>query len=268
MRRPRDGRSLRRLPGPTVSTPREVVLVQHDLDLATELHTGSERQPVAAPEPAGVVPVAPPVPLPQQPHLLQRQPHHFGAVRALEPTGRYGRPATAREPAREPSPREFRRRRERCAVEPRDRAQQLVLLVRGDRHRDLPQPAALAVTRGPHLHRTAQVVQLHAALVPPGPHVRETASELGVPHQRRQVLERDRHPHVVHRCVGQRLDCSVGRGGAAEDPQVPRAGRRHGLVEGETRTRTGGPICRRSVHAVSLPCPTAAGVVPMTPTDR
>ena len=47
-------------------------------------------------------------------------------------------------------------------------------------------------------------MQLDAALALPGPHVRQRAAELGVPEQRREVVERDHHPDVVDRAVGDR----------------------------------------------------------------
>jgi hypothetical protein len=74
-------------------------------------------------------------------------------------------------------------------------------------------------------------VQLHAALALAGPDVGQRAPQLGVPQQRRQIVERDDHPHVVDRAVGQRADRQVGGRPTAEEPDV--AGRRggDGLVE-------------------------------------
>jgi hypothetical protein len=76
-------------------------------------------------------------------------------------------------------------------------------------------------------------VQLDAALVLPGPHVGQRLAELGVPEQRREVLEHDRHADVVDRRVGHRPDRPVGDRGAAEDPHVAGAGEVDGLVQGQ-----------------------------------
>ena len=64
---------------------------------------------------------------------------------------------------------------------------------------ELAQPGGLAVDLLPADDRLAQVVELHAAVVVAGPHVLQRATELGVPHQRRQVVEDERHPDVVDR---------------------------------------------------------------------
>jgi hypothetical protein len=78
-------------------------------------------------------------------------------------------------------------------------------------------------------------VQLDAALVLAGPHVGQRAAELGVPQQRRQVVERDHHADVVDRGVGHRADREVRERDAAEDPHV--AGRRDAdrLLQGHLR---------------------------------
>ena len=74
-----------------------------------------------------------------------------------------------------------------------------VLHLAGDRRVELAQPGPLLVAAGPLLDGRAQVVQLHAAVVAAGPHVEQPLAELGVPHQRRQVVEHHRHPDVVDR---------------------------------------------------------------------
>src|SRR5699024_2288044 len=57
---------------------------------------------------------------------------------------------------------------------------------------------------------------------------------LGVPYQGRHVLQHDRDPDVVHRCVGECLDEPVGGRATAEQPQVAgtgavdRGGQRYG----------------------------------------
>jgi hypothetical protein len=76
-------------------------------------------------------------------------------------------------------------------------------------------------------------MQLHAALALARPHVGQRATELGVPQQRRQVVERDHHADVVDRAVRERLDRAVGDRPPAEQPQVAGRGGRHGVVEGE-----------------------------------
>ena len=84
----------------------------------------------------------------------------------------------------------------------------------------LPEPGLLPVPAAPGGDGVAQVVQLDAALVLTGPGVGQRLAELGVPEQRRHVLEDDGHAHVVDRRVGQRPDRAVGQRGAAEHPHV------------------------------------------------
>ena len=76
-------------------------------------------------------------------------------------------------------------------------------------------------------------MQLHAALALAGPDVGQRAAELGVPEQRREVVERDHHADMVDRAVGDRLDRAVGERAAAEQPDVAGRGRRDGLGERE-----------------------------------
>ena len=76
-------------------------------------------------------------------------------------------------------------------------------------------------------------MQLDAALVLPGPHVGQRTAELGVPEQRRQVLQDHGHAHVVDRGVGERPDRPVGQRGAAEDPHVAGAGEVDRSVQGQ-----------------------------------
>ncbi|MEJ7690020.1 MAG: hypothetical protein WKF76_06085 [Nocardioidaceae bacterium] len=82
----------------------------------------------------------------------------------------------------------------------------------------------------PLLDRGLQVVQLHAAVMGAGPDVEQPAAELGVPHQRRQVVEHDRHPDVVDRGVGDGTNGLLGSRPAAEQPQVAGAGQVDGGV--------------------------------------
>src|SRR5215470_12995900 len=66
-------------------------------------------------------------------------------------------------------------------------------------------------------------MQLHTAMVLAGPQVRQRPAKLGMPHQRRHVIEDDGHADVVHRAVGRDPDRPVDRRLAAEQPQVPGA---------------------------------------------
>jgi hypothetical protein len=115
-------------------------------------------------------------------------------------------------------------RGERQPVHPRDRGEQRVLHRRRDFDGELAQPPALLVAVHPLGHRRLQVVELYAAVVRAGPDVLQPLAELGVPHQRRQVVEDDGHADVVDRSVGQGADRVVGDRVAPEQPEVSRAG--------------------------------------------
>jgi len=119
------------------------------------------------------------------------------------------------------------------AVEARDRAQHGGLHLRRDGEVELTQPRALLVAAAPLSDGLPEVVQLHAAMVRPGPHVEQAPAELGVPHQRGQVVEHHRHADVVDRRVRERADSVVGGGAAAEQPQVAGAGQVGGLVQAQ-----------------------------------
>jgi hypothetical protein len=56
-------------------------------------------------------------------------------------------------------------------------------------------------------------------------------AELGVPHQRRQVVDDHRHAYVVDRAVGRYPDRPVGHRVSAEQPHVTGAGEVKGLLE-------------------------------------
>ena len=114
--------------------------------------------------------------------------------------------------------------RERGPVEAGNGPQQRRLHLGIDRRVELAQPRLLLVATGPLLDRRPQVVQLHAAVVGAAPHVQQPLAQLGVPHQRRHVVEDDRHPHVVDGRVGEHPDSLIGSRAAAEQPQVPGAG--------------------------------------------
>ena len=187
-----------------VLLPRRVLdrLRLADRDLGGERERLDERDPVAAPEPARVVPARGP-PRGQEAHLLVGVRDQLGAVDRLER-------GVAPQPADEPLPRHAGGGRERAAVHPVDHADQLVLVLAGERPLELARPGALAVAVAPLPHRLVEHVQLHAALALAAPHVRQRLAELGVPQQRRQVVERDDHPDVVDRAVGEGLDRAVG----------------------------------------------------------
>ena len=109
----------------------------------------------------------------------------------------------------------------------------------GHRRIQLAQPGPLTVPSGPDQNRLAQVMQLGTAMAGAGPHVRQRAAELGVPHQRRQVLDGHRHADVVHRAVGRHLDRAVCHGMPPEQPNIPGARQVHRLVQGDARRRHG-----------------------------
>jgi hypothetical protein len=100
-----------------------------------------------------------------------------------------------------------------------------------DRALQVAQPGSLPVALLPGRDGVAQLVQLDAALALPAPHVRQRAAELGVPEQRRQVVQRDHHPDVVDRAVRDGLDRAVGQRAPAEQPDVAGPRRGDGLVE-------------------------------------
>jgi hypothetical protein len=74
-------------------------------------------------------------------------------------------------------------------------------------------------------------VQLHPALVLARPQIRKRPAQLGVPHQRRQVVDHDGHADVVDGAVGGDLDRAVSGLAAPEEPDVARAGQLERLVE-------------------------------------
>ena len=54
-----------------------------------------------------------------------------------------------------------------------------------------------------------------------------------MPHQRRQVVDRDGHADMVDRGIGQRLDRAIRPGAAAEQPDIPGASLVEGAREGD-----------------------------------
>ena len=63
-------------------------------------------------------------------------------------------------------------------------------------------------------------MELYAAVMGPGPYVRERSAQLGMPHQRREVLDDDGHADVVDGAVRGQLDGSIRGFDAAEQPNV------------------------------------------------
>ena len=102
-----------------------------------------------------------------------------------------------------------------------------------DRAVEQAHPGPLPVALPPGGHRVGQHVELHAPLVLAGPHVGQRPAQLGVPQQRRQVVERDHHADVVDRAVGGGPDGPVGERPAPEQPQVAGRGGGDGLVQSE-----------------------------------
>ena len=161
----------------------------------------------------------------QQPHALIRRGHELGAVDVSS----VGRAAHA---AVEPLAREPERRRERTAVEVRDDAPS------GDpraRARSCPRAAAStrAARSGRATSRTAG--SSRCSWTPrwrlPVHTSGSELAELGVPEQRREVVERHDHADVVDRAVRHGLDRAVGQRAAAEQPDVTGRGQRDGLGE-------------------------------------
>ena len=185
--------------------------------------------------PAGARPAAGPWPGRSRPAPAHSKP---SPDRPREPAG--GHPASRasrqerRHPSAQPARGELGGGGEGGAVQPRDRAQHGLFHLPGDRRIQLAQPGPLTVPAGPDQNRLPQVMQLDTAMPGPGPHVRQGAAELGVPHQRRQVLDGHRHAHVVDRAVGRHLDRAVCHGMPPEQPDVPGARQVHRLVQGDS----------------------------------
>ncbi len=151
--------------------------------------------------------------------------------RRLLPAGRHA----AGQPARG----ELGGGRKRGAIQPRDRPQHGVFHLTGHHGVKLAQPRPLAVPARPYADRIAQVMQLNPATTGTGPHVGQGAAQLGVPHQRRQILDDNRHAHMIDRAVGRHLDRAVGHGVPAEQPHITGAGQIHCLIQADIHGRHG-----------------------------
>jgi hypothetical protein len=186
-------------------------------DLVAQRKRGHELQAVAAPEPARVIPARRSVPR-EQPHVLVGSRDQLGAVDRLE----LRCPA---DPAFQPLPCKSERCGERTAVVAVDDLHQAVLVVALDLAAELTDPGSLVVSLIPRRDCVAEVMQLNAALSPPRPHIRQRAPELGMPQQRRQIVDRDHHADVVHRAVGERSDRKIRGRPSPEQPDVASRGR-------------------------------------------
>src|SRR3954452_1995641 len=149
--------------------------------LAAERERRHELDPVAAPEPARVVPRRRPA-AGQQAHVLVRRGDELGAVHRLERRGAPEAPVA-------PLAREAEGRGERAAVEARDRLHEAVLVAALEvAALERAHPRALAVALVPGRRGVGEEMELHAAVALAAPHVGERAPELGVPEQRGEVV--------------------------------------------------------------------------------
>src|SRR6478735_3716631 len=209
-----------------------------DRDLLAEAPARGDRQVVAAPELARVVPGRAPV-VAEDAHLDVAAGHDLGAERRLR-----GDALTALAPwdvgvaAAEPPGAQPGQAGEGDPVEPSDGSQHPVLLGLADLRVELADPGVLVVLDLPPRHGLAQVVQLHASVVVAGPHVELLLAELGVEDQRRQVVHDHCHADVVDRRVGDRADRPVRCPTTAEQPDVAAAGEVHRLVEAQGHARS------------------------------
>ncbi|GAA3632178.1 hypothetical protein GCM10022223_57890 [Kineosporia mesophila] len=81
-------------------------------------------------------------------------------------------------------------------------------------------------------------MQLGPAAVLADPDVGERPAELGMPHERGQVIEDNGHTDVVDRRIGDGLDRPVGAAAPPEEPDVAGSGQLGGLGQ-EKRLRSG-----------------------------
>jgi uridine kinase len=183
-----------------------------------------EFETVAAPEPAGVVPVRRAF-VAEQAHPLEGDRHEFGAVDVGE------RHAVAHPPLSQCRPATTGTREGSTAVLGDD-GQRCVLHLGRRLDVDLPEPRLLAVAVRPHADRPFEVVELGAAFTFAGPHVGHARPELGVPDQRRQVVDRQHDTDVVDRAVGEQPDGTVGDGSAPKEPDVAGARLGEGVGSG------------------------------------
>ena len=202
-------------------------------DLAAEPEPVCQPKVVPAPETARVIPVRLAA-TGQQPHGLVGHRQHLRAVSRLQIGAAVLVPA-GRDAGEQPPRGERGRGRKRSAIQPRDRLQHGVFHLAGDHGVQLAQPRPLTVPSSPDDDRLAQVMQLDPAVAGPGPHIRQGAAKLGMPHQRGQVLDGDCHADVVDRAVGRDLDRPVGHLVAAKQPHVTGARQIHGLIEANAR---------------------------------
>ena len=199
-----------------------------DCDFVAELVAGRERQLVSAPEHPGIEPVVVLLRR-QQSHLLVGDGDGFGAVGGLEAdlqlllllalrcltnlvVQERDSPCEVRgvQAAPKPPAGQFRGAGKRRAIHAGDHFEGAVLLVAIGVWRELTKPAALVVVVHPSLHDLACVIELHPAVIATRPHIRQLVAQFGVPDQRRQILDCDRHPDVVYGAVAHRLNRTIG----------------------------------------------------------
>ena len=154
----------------------------------------------------------------EQTHVLVGRGHELGAEDRLQRCR-----ATAPAPGH-PTSHQPHRGRKRAPVKPLDDLHQAILLPAIDLPVELTHPGSLAIALPPRRHGVGQQVKLHAAVALTRPHIGQRPSQLRVPQQRRQVIDRDRHADMVDRAVGCGPDRQVGERLAAKQPDV--AGRR------------------------------------------
>ena len=182
-----------------------------------------------------VIPVRRP-PGGQQAHGLVGDGHDLGAVGGFQGGVGTAPPAGGQPPAQPPGG-DPGRGRKRRAVQPRDGAQQRVFHRAAGRRFQLAQPGPLTVPGGPQRDRRAQVMHLRTAMAAARPQVGQRPAQLGMPHQRGQVIQDHGHADVVDRAVCRQLDSPVGRGMPAEQPYVTGAGQVQGLIQADAHAR-------------------------------
>ncbi len=113
----------------------------------------------------------------------------------------------------------------------------LLLIAVGVR-RQLTQPTPLVVDQHPPFDCLPKVVELHTAVVATAPQALQFVAEFGVPDQRREIVDGDRHADVVDRRIRQGLDRTVGTGVVAGGVLVARDQRkRNAYTPDDVRAR-------------------------------
>jgi len=97
----------------------------------------------------------------------------------------------------------------------------------------LTQPRALPVPVAPDDDRVAQIVQLRATLATARPQVGQRTTELGVPHQRRQIVDDHGHAHMIDGTVRGHPNGAIGHLVAAKEPYITGPRQVDGLIEAD-----------------------------------